>query len=132
MNYLGLDYWTKKTWLAININNIAVPLIILETKNIIPELKKIILERKIETIVIWMANNVDGSESLHSKRIRSFANLLKKEKICVKIVFHDERFSTYEAISSMDNIWEKNYDPKKLDDIAASIILQSYLDTNNK
>lgn len=128
MNYLCIDYWTKKSWLAINIDSIAIPLKIVETSKLLNELKILISERKIEKIIFWIAINVDWTSSLHAKRTRSFSNIVKKNIPNIKINFHDERFSSYEAESSMINIWETKFNPKRLDDIAATIILQSYLD----
>lgn len=130
MNYLCIDYWTKKSWLAININNIAIPLKIIETSKLINELKNLIPERKITSIIFWKALNVDWTTSLHAKRTRSFSNIVKNTFPEVKIIFHDERFSSFEAESSLRNIGETKFDAKKLDDIAATIILQSYLDNN--
>lgn len=131
MNYLCIDYWTKKSWLAININNIAIPLKIIETSQLLEEVKILVRERKIWIIIFWMAINIDGTTSLHAKRTRSFSNIVKNNIANIKIIFHDERFSSFEAKSSLENLWEKKFDPKKLDDIAATIILQSYLDKNS-
>lgn len=129
MNYLAIDYWIRKTWLAVSFENIAFPLKIVDTSKLIDEVAKIINEREIKIIVIWIARFIDWKESIQSKKTKQFAKILKS-KIAnnVKIVFEDERYSTYEAINSMENIWVKKYDWKKLDDIAATIILQSYLD----
>lgn len=127
MNYLWIDYWTRKIGLAVNIENIAIPVEIIENKNAIVQIWKIVNERKIDKIIIWMANHVDWRESDHSKRIKSFSGILRKE-IWIEVLFHDERFSSFEAKTSFLNIWEKKFDRRKLDDVAASIILQSYLD----
>lgn len=131
MNYLCIDYWTKKSWLAINFENIAMPLKIIETSKLINELKILIPERKITSIIFGIALNIDWTNSLHAKRTRSFSSIVKNIFPEIKIIFHDERFSSYEAESSMINIWEIKFDSKKLDDIAATIILQSFLDKNN-
>jgi putative holliday junction resolvase len=126
MNYLSIDYWTKKCWLAINVWNIAIPLKIIATKVILDEIKKIIEEKKIDTIVIWMANYDDWKESVHSKRIKSFSWILKKSILKnIEIVFYDEWYSTFEAKNNLEEVWIKQ---KNVDDIAACIILQNYLD----
>jgi len=132
MNYLAIDYWTRKIWIAINVENIAVPVCILTNKKwILAELKKIITERKIDKIIIWIANHVDWTESLHTKKIKSFTWVLKKE-FWLEVIFHDERFTSFEAKTSMSEIWEKDFDSTKLDDMAACIILQSFLDKNSQ
>lgn len=131
MNYLCIDYWTKKCWLAVSVENIAFPIWIIETNKIIPVINKIIKEKWISSIVLWLAYNVDWTISLQAKRTRSFANLIKQNIPNIKIIFHDERFSSFEAKTSLINIWETNFDSKKLDDIAATIVLQSFLDKNS-
>ncbi|EKE26054.1 MAG: hypothetical protein ACD_4C00458G0001 [uncultured bacterium (gcode 4)] len=130
MNYLGIDYWTNKIGLAINVENVALPLWIIKNSNAIEQIRKIIFDRKIDWVIIWMANHVNWKESEHSRRIKSFSGILKKE-IWIEVIFHDERFSSFEAKTSFENYWEKRFDPRKLDDIAACIILQSYLDSKN-
>ncbi len=130
-NYLSIDYWTKKTWLAINIWAIAIPLKIVQTEELINEIKKIVEERKIDNIIIWIANYDDWKESIHSKRTKKFAKIIKNflpENI--KIVFHDEWYSTFEAKNSLEITGIKQKDIKKVDDMAAAIILQNYLDSN--
>lgn len=130
MNYLAIDYWTKKSWLAINVWDIAIPLKIVETPLLINEVQKEIKERWINAIVIWIANHVDWRESKHSKKIQSFKNVLN-QKIPneINIIFHDERYSSFEAKKSFELEWVKKFDAKMLDDIAATIILESYLNS---
>lgn len=127
MNYLWIDYWTKKTGLAINVWNIAFPYKIITNKNIIKQLKEIINEKKINKFIVWMANLASWDESEHSKKIKSFSGVLKKE-FWIEVEFVDERYSSFDARISLETAWEKRYDSKKLDDIAATIILQNYLD----
>lgn len=132
MHYLAIDYWTRKSWLAINFENVSMPLKIVKTHELINEIKVIISERKIDKLILWMANHVDWRISDHSKKIIAFAKVLKwiipKD---MEIIFHDERFSSFEAAKTLELAWEKKFDPKNLDDIAACIILESYLNTIN-
>lgn len=128
MSYLAIDYWTKKTGLAISIEYIAIPLKVVEAHNLIWEINRIIKERQIEIIVIWLANHADWEESEQSRRTLKFAEILKKHiPNNIEIIFQDERYSSYEALSSLNLI--NNQKTKQIDDVAASIILQSYLDS---
>jgi len=132
MNYLAIDYWTKKSWLAVNFQNISMPLKIIETQNIIKEIILQIGERKIDKIIIWIAPHTDWRESNHSAKIRQFVKVLKtKIPAEIEVIFHDERFSSFEASKSFELAWEKHFDPKHLDDVAACIILESYINTIN-
>ncbi|EKE28611.1 MAG: hypothetical protein ACD_3C00037G0002 [uncultured bacterium (gcode 4)] len=132
MNYLGIDYWTKKSWIAVNFSGIAMPLSIVSTDTLINEIMKLITERKIETIVLWVADHPDWRISEISKKIRVFSGILAKRlPIWVNVILHDERFTSFEAVKSLEMAWVKKFDPNHLDDMAASIILQSYIDSVN-
>ncbi|EKE29721.1 MAG: hypothetical protein ACD_2C00111G0002 [uncultured bacterium (gcode 4)] len=132
MNCLGIDYGTKKSWLAVNFSDIAMPHSIVSTDALINEIMKLIPERSIETIVLWVADHPDWRISEISKKIRAFSTILAKRlPVGVSVILHDERFTSFEAAKSMELAWVKKFDPNNLDDVAASIILQSYLDSLN-
>jgi len=129
MNYLAIDYWTSKIWFAVNVWEIALPLKIVPNKWVIEEIKNIIKERNIEAIVIWIPSHVDGTIGKQALIVSDFVEKLKKS-IGKKMIIYwfDERFSTYDAITSLENA---GYDKKnvwQVDDMAASIILQWFFD----
>lgn len=129
MSIIWLDYWTKKTGIAIAIEGIAIPYNIVWNHDLITEIKKLEKEKYITEIIIWISDYLDWRESVHAKRTKKFAHILKKNiDPGIEIIFIDERYSSFEAAWSMESIWFENFDPKRLDDVAASIILQSYLD----
>lgn len=128
MTFLAIDYGTKKIGLAASVESVALPLCIIATKNIFRELPEIVRERQIDTIVVGIADHMDGRISEQSVRTRSFigklASIVPKS---VRIVEWDERLTTNEARLSMTQMGNK--DPRaQIDDIAASILLQSYID----
>ena len=132
MNILAIDYWTRKTWIAYNFWNIAMPLKIVDTSKLIEEIKTQIKNRNIERIVIWLAIHVDWNESVQSLKTKQFAKaLINQIPKNISVEFHDERFSSFEAAKTLELAWEKHFNPKHLDDMAASIILESYLNTIN-
>lgn len=133
LNYLGIDYGTKRIGLALNAFKLAEPLFVLENQ-ITPEkpivsddaLSKIAAlcqEKKIEQIVLGI------SEAQMAEKIRIFANLLK-EKIDLPIVLMDETLSSYEVGSRMK---EAGFSLKKrqgpIDHYSAALILEDYLET---
>lgn len=120
MNTIGIDFWKKRVWIAIEVQWIAIPHKIVERHLIIDELKKIIKERSISTIILWDPLNMDWSLSETSKKVREFQDTLSSLFPKIKIVLVDERLSSFEASFVNDKIWEK-------DDIAASVVLASYL-----
>lgn len=88
----------------------------------------LIREHKIDTLVIGLPLNMDGTEGTRAELTRAFAEELKKHTT-INIVFQDERLSSVEAeqILIEQNVRrEKRKDV--IDQLAATIILQSYLD----
>ncbi|MDD2891848.1 MAG: Holliday junction resolvase RuvX [Candidatus Gracilibacteria bacterium] len=131
MSTLAIDYGTKKIGLAIAVEEIAFPIAIIATKEAFSRLPKIVKERGINTIVIGIANHMDGTTSEQAIRTREFQkklqNILPKD---IQYIEWDERLTTFEAKNSMDPFGK---DPRKaIDDVAASIFLQSYLDSTQK
>lgn len=109
-----------------------MPLKIIETPKLINEIILQIKERRIDTIIVWIAPHTDWRDSVHSVKIRQFVKVLKtKIPGNIEVVFQDERFSSFEAAKTLELAWEKNFDPKNLDDVAACIILESYLNSIN-
>lgn len=129
MSTLAIDYGTKKIGLAIAVESIAFPLSIIATKEAFSYLPKLVKERGIDVIVIGIANNMDGTNSEQATRTREFqkklSNVLPKN-----IVYKewDERLTTFEARSSLGHIGTKNI-RENIDDVAASILLQSYIES---
>lgn len=128
MSTLAIDYGTKKIGLAIAVEGIAFPLSIIATKEVFSHLPKLVKERDIDTIIIGIANHMDGTTSDQATRTREFTkklqNLLPKD---IKYIEWDERLTTFEARSSLGHIGTKSV-RDNIDDVAASIMLQSYLD----
>ncbi len=111
MNYLSLDYGTKRVGLAYTINNIIFTLPQIDNNDkLIIQIKKIITDYKINKIFVGMSQ---GKFALVTK---SFVNKLKTAtNIPIETV--EEAVSTIEA----SKIRPKN--SKKLDSVSAAIIL---------
>lgn len=122
---IWIDFWKKRIWIAIKVENIAIPYSIVERHKIIDELKKIIKERNIKTIILWNPLNMDWSLSETSKKVLEFEKKIKEFFPQIETILVDERLSSFEASFVNNNYWEK-------DDIAASIILNSYLTNSAK
>lgn len=132
MTHLAIDYGTKKIWLAIEVEGIAFPLSIIPTKEVFSTIPRIVRERHIDSIIIGIANNMDGTVSDHATRTREFmkklTNILPKTLTCIE---WDERLTTFEARSSLGQIGTAHV-RDEVDDVAASIFLQSYLESERK
>lgn len=129
MIHLAIDYGTKKIWLAIEVEGIAFPFSIIRTKEAFSTIPKIVRERNIDSIIIGIANNMNGTVSDHATRTREFVkkltNILPRD---ITYVEWDERLTTFEARSSLGQIGTAHV-RDEVDDVAASILLQSYLES---
>ena len=136
LTLLALDPGTKSIGIAISDINkkIATPLEVLEFKkynDLKEKLLNIILDRKVGGIVIGNPINMDGSIGPRSQSSNSLADNLSSD-LKLPILLWDERLSTSAAEKLLI---EADLSRKKrssiIDKIAASLILQGYLDFIN-
>lgn len=121
---MGIDFGRKKIGLAVGIDKTALPFGIIENKQgIVAEIKNLCCQEKIDRIVVGLPLNLNGTEGEAAERARRFGKNLEHE-IGLGIYFWDERLTTVEAK-------EKQGGGKRKDDVAAAIMLQSYLDSKD-
>ncbi len=82
----------------------------------------------VDAIVLGLPINMDGTEGPRVEITREFGDLLQ-EKSGIKVVYQDERLSTVSAEKMLISA-DVRRDKRKtvIDKVAATIILQSYLD----
>lgn len=88
----------------------------------------LIKEKNVDEIVCGLPLNMQGEEQEIAKQAREFMSDLEKETN-IQIEFVDERLSSVEAeeiLKVKEKDWKKR--KEKLDMVAASLILQDYLD----
>ena len=133
---LGIDLGKKRTGIAVSDINqkIASPLKVIENmkfNEILNILEKIVTERNICAIIVGDPINMDGSIGPKSQSSRSFIKNLSEE-LDIPILLWDERLTT---VSAERSLLEADISRKKrqqlIDKIAASIILQNFLDYLN-
>jgi len=129
---LALDYGTKRTGIAItdDLQIIASGLTTVETKNIFSFLMNYLKNENVELFVVGEPKQMNNIESESEQFIKLFVEKLKTTfpKIPVKRI--DERFTSKMAFQSMidSGLKKKQRQNKALvDEISATIILQSYL-----
>ncbi|MGG7176086.1 Holliday junction resolvase RuvX [Clostridium paraputrificum] len=94
----------------------------------IEAVKKICDEYEVETIVIGLPKNMNGSIGFAGEKIMEFTELVK-ESIDIKVEFWDERLTTVAAHRAMlEADLSRGKRKKIVDKIAATYILQGYLD----
>ena len=86
-------------------------------------------EREAGLIVLGLPKNMDGTEGARAQRSRELKALLE-EKSGLEVVLWDERLSTVQAHAILHSVGKKEKKHRKnVDAVAASLILESYLDS---
>ena len=133
---LGLDYGDKRIGVSLSdpLRLIASPHTVLKNEGIsklLKDLKKIINEKTIDTIVIGLPINLKGNDTSQTVKVRRLKSQI--ETLNIKTFFEDERLSSSMAKKSMIMQRIKTGHNKSLiDKRAASIILQQFLNKENK
>ena len=131
---MALDVGTKTIGVAISDGSwlIANPKLTISrasNKQDFLVIKKVIDENAIQAIIVGLPLNMDETESEMSKFVRKFVNNLDQFLVDFKIIFFDERLSSFAAEEIMQQGRVRHHQHKELiDQIAASVILQSALD----
>jgi len=128
MKYLGIDYGSKKVGFAQSDDEgrLAFPLMIAPNdKTLLKDTLELIREMKFHNVVI--GESVDGNGKLNAiaKEARKFGMEIENS-IDVQVIFEKEWYSTVEARKQPGN--GGNHE---VDDQAAAIVLQRYLDKIN-
>lgn len=133
MRILALDHGTRRIGVAVSdeTRTIAQPLeyILAEPfADFLARLKKILVEKEIDLVLIGLPRNMDGSHGLAAQKVEAFVAVLKTA-ITVPIKMWDERLTSAMAnrILIEGNV-RRDKRKEKVDKMAAAILLQSYLD----
>ena len=137
MRCLGLDLGSKTLGVAISdrTNLIASVYTTLrfddeDYNSLIEPLREIILKEEIDTLVLGLPKNMNNTLGERAMITLEFKNMLEKE-FGLRVVMEDERLTSVisnNILISAD--MSRNKRKKKVDGIAAEIILQGYLDRN--
>ena len=134
--YLGIDNGEKRVGLALSdpLKIIATPfrtLLVHNTNQVIRELDKIIDEQDVELIVVGNPLGMKGQQTAQTKRVMEFAD--KLSDIGYKVMLEDERLSSVSAKRVMiEQEIKTGYNKELIDQTAAAIILQQFLDKQSR
>ncbi|WP_157153470.1 Holliday junction resolvase RuvX [Brachyspira murdochii] len=131
---LGIDFGRKKTGTAFMDMNIKIPFPLLlieesDARKVKRALMDIIEEKNIDTVVFGLPLSDEGKESEWCSEIRRFSDFLLKS-VKVNVVFVDEYGTSKEADYILRGK-KKNVKKKANDLIAATLILENYLNVLN-
>jgi putative Holliday junction resolvase len=127
---IGLDVGSAAIGVALSdfTGTVATPLVVLDRQKFLPELKKIIAEKRATKIVIGLPLQLDGGKGPRYQSTKAFGRNLAKE-IDLPIDYHDERFSSAVVERAMLEADLSRKRRNELSDkLAASYILQGYLE----
>lgn len=91
-------------------------------------IEDIVNENDVSLIVVGLPKNMNNTMGPQSMKVISFVDLIKK-RIDIDIVYQDERLTTVQSESVLIDMNVRRENRKShIDKIAASFILQTYLD----
>ena len=133
MRYLALDLGDRRIGIAISdaLGIVARPLEILgrtSRVNDAAHILKLVQDHRVDMLVVGLPLNMDGSAGDQAGWVRDYTADLSS-KINLPAVFWDERLSTQRAMEILKAQGRAPGD-RHLDDVAAAVILQSYLDAH--
>ena len=134
--FLAIDFGEKRVGLALSdpTKIIAKPFKSISYTNqddLLNKISLIIEQKNVEKIILGIPIGLKGQQTAQTIRVLEFYNLIK-DKNDIEIVMEDERLSSISAKKSLvlQNI-KTGHNKALIDETAAAIFLQLYLDKNN-
>lgn len=134
MRIMGIDYGDSRVGIALSdpLGITAQGLTTLPNKVyklMLKNLINLVSEHNVEKIVLGMPKNLNGTLGERADVTENFLADLKRELPDMEVVLWDERLTTVQAAGILNVTNTRGKDRKNvIDTVAASIILQSYLD----
>ena len=133
MRILALDPGTRRIGVAVSdeTKTIAQPLEAIAAEpfaDFLARLKELLVEKEIDLVLIGLPRNMNGTYGPAAQKAEAFAATLRTA-ITVPILMRDERLTTLQANKMLiqGNV-RRDKRKEKIDQTAAAILLQSYLD----
>jgi putative Holliday junction resolvase len=129
---MAIDYGGKRTGIAVTdpLQIIATGLTTISSPDLIPFLKKYIKEELVELILVGLPKNWNESDTHGTPLAKKAIAAIKKEFPHIPVKDVDERYTSKMAKDAMLQMGLKKKDrrdKKLVDEIAATILLQEYL-----
>lgn len=127
-----IDYGAKRTGIAVTdpMQIIATALTTIETKELMPFLKKYCLQEPVELILIGLPLNLDDTPTHGTPLVLTAIKQLEKNFPSIPVKTVDERYSSKNASRAMVDMGMKKKDRQvkgNIDQVAATMLLQEYL-----
>ncbi len=134
MRILALDHGTVRIGVAVSdeLKMIAQPLEFIPAEpfdRFLERLREILRVKEVELILVGMPRNMDGSYGPAALKVREFVEVLR-QAVAVPIRTWDERLTSVQANRFLMAAGARRDKRKtKVDQTAAALLLQSYLDS---
>ena len=133
--FIGLDVGDVRIGVAkcdpLGILATALEVIDRNVTDPIERIKEILSDEGTRKIVVRMPKSLDGTKNIQAEKVEKFISEMKEKIERIEVITVDERYTTTEAEHYLKNYSKKNGKERRkvVDMVAASIILQKYLDT---
>jgi putative Holliday junction resolvase len=133
---LAIDYGGKRTGIAVTdpMQIIATGLTTIASHELISFLKSYFLKETVELIIIGLPKNLDDSDTHGTPLAKAAIKKIQKEFPQMPLKTVDERYTSKMAKDAMLEMGMKKKDrrdKKLVDEIAATIMLQEYMQSLN-
>lgn len=136
MRILGIDYGDVRIGVAIS-DPMGWTAQMLETVHWrfdltkpLARLAELVAQHQVDSILVGLPRNMDGSEGFRVEKTMAFIHQLEAHIPGVPVKTWDERLTTVMAQRALQEMGVKAKNQKgKIDQVAAAMILQSYLDS---
>ena len=133
---MGVDLGQARTGVALSdeLRMLAHPLETIEggsAEKVARRLRQIVAEREVDCVVVGLPRQMNGVLGPAAENAQRFVEKLRSLVSC-EVVTWDERLSTVAAERALRDAGKKTRETRNIrDQVAAQIILQSYLDRLN-
>lgn len=133
MRIMAFDYGTKRIGIAVTdpLQLIASALATEHPERIFTYLEAYLQREPVSTFVVGMPRQLDGTDSQSAPHVKGFVRKLRKQFPAIETVTIDERFTSKmasQAIAQSGLGKAKRQRKSLVDEVSATIILQSYLE----
>jgi putative Holliday junction resolvase len=134
---LAVDFGTKSTGLALFAPGDPYPrpydtVAYHNDDQLIKTIKHVVQDESVSIVVLGMPRFLDGKPSSMTARVEEFSDKLKEALEPLPLFEQDEALTSAEAKERMRESARYNFkvDPRKIDELAASIILEDFMTEN--
>jgi putative Holliday junction resolvase len=134
---LAIDYGKKRTGIAVSdeMQIIAGGLTTVATVDLVDFILDYVKREPVERIVVGLPKQMNNEPSENMRRVEPFVNRLRKLLPDIPVDYHDERFTSVLAQRTIIEAGIKKMarrNKELVDEVSATIILQSYMESRRR